>query len=335
MSTLKTPLVVVGAGSWGTALALHLARQGNPVRLVGHPISAMQTLHTMRENTAFLPGYPLPDNIEIITHHHWSDIFAQAAAVLLAVPSHIFESILVEIKPYLPSVPLPIIWGSKGLAPSSKLLNTVFVRCMGEAYPYAILSGPSFAQEVAQGLPTAVAFASNHLASLQPLARRFASEHFQLQLSDDVIGVSLGGIIKNVVAIAVGLLEGMNYGANAKSAVITYGLSEMIELGTKLGAKPETLCGLAGLGDMILTCTDNQSRNRRFGTYLGQGNSILQAKERVGQVVEGQHNAAQVMSLFKKHKVAAPVCENLHQVLLGQLSPEQAVRNFLCLPIKS
>lgn len=325
--------IVLGSGSWGSALALYLAKQDHQVVLWGHDPEAMTACAKTHINEHYLPGFTFPDNV--IFTSSLKDAFAEATnatTVLLAVPSHAFAEVTQAIASLMPQG-CGLVWATKGLSEKGELLHEVGERHCGKR-PMAVLSGPSFATEVAKGLPTAVTIATLHAAFGQSLQAAFHSETFRVYLSSDIQGVELGGAVKNVLAIAVGMSDGLGYGANARAALITRGLAELCRLGDALGAKHSTLIGLAGIGDIVLTCTDNQSRNRRFGLSLGQGISQTQAEQTIGQVVEGKTNAKQVMMLAKKLNVEMPICQQVFDVLFGDTAPSQAVTNLLTRPPK-
>ncbi|MCS5712677.1 NAD(P)H-dependent glycerol-3-phosphate dehydrogenase [Candidatus Berkiella aquae] len=326
--------LVLGSGSWGSALALYLAKQGHQVVLWGHDPDAMAACAKTRVNEQYLPHFTFPANVSFSSS--LPQAFQSAgkeAVVFLVVPSHAFAEVTKAIAPFL-TAQAGIIWGTKGLSENGDLLHELCELHCGQR-PMAVLSGPSFATEVAKGLPTAITIAANEIAFGQALQTAFHSEQFRVYLSDDMPGVELGGAVKNVLAIAVGMSDGLGYGANARSALITRGLAELCRLGDALGAKLATLMGLSGVGDIVLTCTDNQSRNRRFGLALGQGISQDQAEQTIGQVVEGKINAKQVMLLAHKLKIDMPICQQVYDVLFAKTTPQQAVTNLLNRPPKT
>lgn len=326
--------IVLGSGSWGSALALYLAKQGHSVVLWGHDPKEMALCENTHVNSRYLPGFTFPSNVTFTSSLPvaFKDV-CEDTMILLVVPSHAFDEVTKNIASLLPKN-IGIAWATKGLSLQGELLHNICKKNCGTR-PMGLLSGPSFAKEVAQGLPTAVTIATNQLAFGQALQKAFHSEQFRVYLSDDLAGVELGGAVKNVLAIAVGMSDGLGYGANARAALITRGLAELCRLGDALGAKHTTLIGLSGIGDMVLTCTDNQSRNRRFGLSLGQGISQLEAEQTIGQVVEGKTNAKQVMMLAKKLEVEMPICQQVFDVLFGNTTPQQAVINLLTRPPKS
>jgi glycerol-3-phosphate dehydrogenase (NAD(P)+) len=318
---------VLGAGSWGTALALHLSRLGQSVRLWTMDAEHAAAMQADNENKRYLPTLTFPSHL-----HATSDLAAAVQDVrdiLIAVPSAGFRSTLLQLKPFV-KTNTRIYSATKGLdEKTGQLLHQIAEEILGKQCSYAVLSGPSFAREVAIGLPTAVVIASKDATFAQDLSNRFNSATFRVYISTDVPGVEICGSIKNVLAIATGISDGMGFGANARSALITRGLAEVVRLGLALGGQLETFMGLAGMGDIILTCTDNQSRNRRFGLALAQGLSTADAAKEIGQVVEGQRNAELVMQLAQLHQIDMPIISAVYGVLQGQLTPQEAMRHLL------
>lgn len=321
----NTAFVVLGAGAWGGALALHLARQGQRVVLWGNnPASKVMD---------YLPGIIFCQTISLT--HNLEEAFYLAGdnpVVLIVVPSIAFDEVTKQIQPYLKPT-TPILWGTKGLSAACECLDVVCKRNTGDR-PMGVLSGPSFAMEVAKGLPTAITLATHSTKWGVLLQKAIHGKSMRVYLSTDLVGVQLGGVVKNIIAIAVGMSDGLGYGANARAALITRGLAELKRLGQALGAQSETFMGLSGVGDMVLTCTDNQSRNRRFGIALGEGRSSTEAAEQVGKVVEGKLNVKQVMTLAKQYQLELPICENVEAVLFHAMTPQQAVMNLLMRPPK-
>jgi len=320
--------LVLGAGSWGSALALYLARLQHDVVLWGHRKDEIQPITTRRINERYLPGFSFPPELKATSDLKEAfELAGNEAVILIAVPSHAFRDMTMRIKPYL-TVKMGILWATKGLSQESEFLHVVCQQSCGHL-PLGVISGPSFAKEVACGLPTAVTIATDTPSFGQQMVQAFHSEMFRVYLSQDLIGVQLGGVVKNVLAIAVGMSDGLGFGANARAALITRGLAELCRLGNKLGAELQTLMGLSGVGDVVLTCTDNQSRNRRFGLALGEGRAIDEAEKAIGQVVEGKMNVKQIMVLANKHQVEMPICQQVYEVLYEALPPQQAVNNLL------
>jgi len=313
---------VLGAGSWGTALALVLARNGHHVQLWEHDSEQATRLQQERENRLYLPGIELPATVAVSAD--LDQALADAQSILLAVPSHAFRSALEKLRPRVKPTQ-PLLWATKGLdAASGGFLHHVALELLPQAGAFAVLSGPSFAAEVARGMPTAVVIASKNTDFATATAQAFHSESFRVYTSQDVIGVELGGSVKNVLAIATGISDGLGFGANARAALITRGLAEMVRLGVALKADPQTLMGLSGVGDLILTCTDDQSRNRRFGLALGRGHDPAQAQCEIN-TVEGVRTAAELFSLGQRTGVETPICEQVYRILQGQLSAGEAM----------
>ncbi|MFZ7273717.1 NAD(P)H-dependent glycerol-3-phosphate dehydrogenase [Avibacterium avium] len=310
----NSPITVIGAGSYGTALAISFSRNGSPTYLWGHDPVHMQRLNEERCNQAFLPNIPFPSALEI--ESDLASAVQKSRDLLIVVPSHVFGEVLQKIRPHL-QPHHRIVWATKGLErDTGRLLQQVVEEKLGTQYPLAVLSGPTFAKELAAGLPTAIALASHDQAFAEEFqARIHCSKHFRVYINQDMIGVQLGGAIKNVIAIGAGMSDGMGFGANARTALITRGLAEISRLGEALGANPSTFMGMSGLGDLVLTCTDNQSRNRRFGLMLGQGKNAEEALAEIGQVVEGFYNTKEAYLLAQRHGVEMPITEQIYQVL--------------------
>lgn len=326
--TYTASVSVLGAGSYGTALAIALSRNGHKTYLWGHNPQKMAQLAETRMNSEFLPDITFPEALEI--EPDLVQAIKKSKDLLIVVPSHVFGDVLEQIKPYL-TVEHRIMWATKGLERGTgRLLQEVVLQILGENYPLAILSGPTFAKELAQGLPTAISLASNDPAFADEMQQRIhCSKAFRVYLNQDMVGVQLGGAIKNVIAIGAGISDGMGFGANARTALITRGLAEISRLGASLGANPNTFMGMAGLGDLVLTCTDNQSRNRRFGLMLGQGRKADEAIEEIGQVVEGFYNTKEAYLLAQKQGVEMPIVEQIYQMLFGGKSAVDVAKSLL------
>lgn len=329
----QPPISILGAGSWGTALALYLSRLGQEVRL--WTIETDHALEMIKEriNKRYMPKYPFPDTLQ--PKVYLEELIPGVDNFLIAVPSVGFRDTLILLKSFLPSS-AQILSVTKGLdLDTGQLLHEVAREILEKNYPYAVLSGPSFATEVAAGLPTAVVIASTHADFSKELLQRFNSSIFRIYLSKDITGVEIGGIVKNVIAIATGISDGMGFGTNARCAIITRGLAEMIRLGKALNCPYETFTGLAGLGDLVLTCTDDQSRNRRFGLALGRGKNKDEAEKEIGQVVEGKRNAELIVQFAQKHQVEMPISESVWNVLQGKISAIEALQQLLARTPKS
>ncbi|KLV05679.1 NAD(P)H-dependent glycerol-3-phosphate dehydrogenase [Photobacterium ganghwense] len=321
-------MTVLGAGSYGTSLAISLARNGANVILWGHDPAHIAQLEMDRSNEAFLPGVAFPESLILS-----ADLEAAVKAsrdLLVVVPSHVFGEVLHQVKPHLRS-DSRICWATKGLEPETgRLLQDVAVEALGDQIPLAVLSGPTFAKELAAGMPTAIAVASPDEAFVRDLQEKIhCSKTFRVYSNSDFIGMQLGGAVKNVIAIGAGMSDGIGFGANARTALITRGLAEMCRLGAALGAQPETFMGMAGLGDLVLTCTDNQSRNRRFGLALGQGKDVDTAQQEIGQVVEGYRNTKEVWVLAQRMGVEMPITEQIYKVLYQGKDAREAAKDLL------
>jgi len=326
-------ITVLGAGSWGTALAIRLAVNHNDTLLWGHEPDFMARLEAERQNTEFLPGVHFPETLLI--EPDIDKAVRHSRDILLVVPSQAFREVLTKIAPLL-KADSRIAWATKGLEHGSgKFMSEVQQEVLGPDIPAAVLSGPTFAREVAANLPTALTVASSDPEFAACMARRLHGDVMRVYTCNDVLGVQLGGTVKNVLAIAAGITDGLRLGANSRAALITRGLAEIIRLGDAMGARRETLMGLAGVGDLILTCTDDQSRNRRLGLALGRGTGLKTAVAEIGQVVEGFNTAREVMQLALTYQVEMPISEQVHRVLHMGLSPREAVHNLLARDIRS
>ncbi|MCX7114945.1 MAG: NAD(P)-dependent glycerol-3-phosphate dehydrogenase [Gammaproteobacteria bacterium] len=311
---------ILGAGSWGTAVAIHLAKAKHRVLLWGPTKDALLQMEKTRTNERYLPDIPFPTTL--LPQPDLAACLKEADEVCIAAPSHAFHAVLDT----LTTPPKHgLLWLTKGMDPDTHLLLSQLVKSKwGADFPCAMLSGPSFALEMARGLPTAVSLACDNPSYQKRLLPYFQHAALRVYLSQDLIGVQLCGVVKNVLAIACGMSDGLGFGANAKAALITRGLAEMRRLGLAMGAMEQTFIGLAGIGDLVLTCTDNQSRNRRFGLALGQGDSPHAALAKINQVVEGRHNAAQVVALAEQYHLSLPICEAVLQVLQDKQTPQEA-----------
>ncbi|CAB1257514.1 NAD(P)H-dependent glycerol-3-phosphate dehydrogenase [Vibrio cholerae] len=321
-------MTVIGAGSYGTSLAISLARNGANIVLWGHDAEHMARLDADRANHEFLPGIAFPDTLIVETDLQKA---VQASRdLLVVVPSHVFGIVLKSLQPHL-RADSRICWATKGLEPETgRLLQDVAHDVLGDSYPLAVLSGPTFAKELAMGMPTAISVASPDAQFVRDLQEKIhCSKTFRVYANSDFIGMQLGGAVKNVIAIGAGMSDGIGFGANARTALITRGLAEMSRLGAALGAQPETFMGMAGLGDLVLTCTDNQSRNRRFGLALGQGKDVDTAQTNIGQVVEGYRNTKEVWMLAKRMGVEMPIVEQIYQVLYQGKDARLAAQDLL------
>ena len=331
--TEKQKISILGAGSWGTALAILLAKNGHQVLLWGRNKEKITAMQAAGENSFFLAGFSFPDNLQLT--HELETAVTQCDELLIVVPSHAFRDTLTNIKTFKADLK-KLSWATKGLEPDSHhFLHQVVTDIFPDLAQQAIISGPTFAREVAMGLPTAVTIASTHLDYAHHMAQLLCNKTFRPYVSQDMIGLEIGGAAKNVMAIAAGIADGLGYGANTRSALITRALHEIGLLSEKMGGDNKTLMGLSGLGDLLLTCTDDQSRNRRMGLAIGKGISVTTAQTEIGQVVEGIQAARLIFSLAQEQDVQMPIVEQVYQVLYKNCSPQKAVENLLSREYKS
>ena len=323
-------LAVLGAGAWGTALAILLARNGRDVCLWGRDPAKIDTYRRAGRNLDHLPDVPFPPGLTLSAD--LDTALADREDCLVVVPSGAFRPLLERLARH--GGVRRIAWGTKGLEPGSRRpLHEVVEAILGPV-PAAVVSGPSFATEVARGLPTAVTVASRNACFAHELADALHNETFRAYTSDDVVGVEIGGAVKNVLAIAAGISDGLGFGANARAALITRGLAEITRLGLALGGQMQTFMGLAGMGDVVLTCTDDQSRNRRLGLLLGQGLDLDAARARLGALTEGVAAAREALALARERRVEMPITEQVHRVLYQGADPREAVHRLLTRAIK-
>ena len=320
-------VAVLGAGSWGTALAALIARHGHAAVLWGRDAAVIEAIDRRHENPHYLPGIVLPETL-----HATTDLAASlrdADLVLVVVPSHAFTETLHALAPLRPER-AGVAWATKGFEPGSgRFLHEVAADTLGPGVPLAVVTGPSFAKEVAQGLPTALTVHGDDAGFVQQVADVLHGPEFRAYTGDDMRGAELGGAMKNVLAVATGAADGMNLGLNARTGLITRGLNEMLRLNAAIGGRPETLMGLAGLGDLVLTCTGDLSRNRRLGLALGRGQSLADAVREIGQVVESVQTADEVMRLAERHGLELPIAHNVRDVLHGDITPAEALQRLL------
>lgn len=328
-----SPVAVLGAGSWGTALAIQFARSGRPTRLWGRDGARLASMARERRNDRYLALGTFPPALAV--EPELAEALRGACDVLIAVPSHAFRSVLGGIAPLL-TPEMRLAWATKGFElPSGLLPHQVARDVLGPKRAVAVLSGPTFAREVGAGLPTAMTIASSDAAFAKTLAQDLSSAQFRAYTSTDIAGVEVGGAVKNVLAVGAGLSDGLGFGANTRVALITRGLAEMMRLGVALGAQRDTFMGLAGLGDLVLTCTDDQSRNRRFGLELAAGKTAEQALAAIGQVVEGYPAAKALHGVAARAGVEMPLCDGVYRVLYEGVPARDAVRALMTRPIKS
>ena len=318
-------VAVIGAGSWGTALALHLARLGRRVCLWARDPELAREIARTRENARYLPGIALP-GVEVTPSPERA--LAGARIAIVAVPSHAVESVVAPMAPLIEPAAV-IVSATKGLEPRH---GRPISGLLGEIAPgrsVAVLSGPSFAREVAMGQPTALVIAARDEGVARGLQRELAAPAFRLYTNRDVLGVELGGALKNVVALATGLCDGLGLGENARAALITRGLAEIVRLGVALGAQAATFSGLAGLGDLVLTCTGSLSRNRALGREIARGRSLAEAEAATPMIAEGVRTTASAIRLARKVAVPMPICEEVAAVLFQGKPVAQALEALL------
>jgi glycerol-3-phosphate dehydrogenase (NAD(P)+) len=327
MSHAVSRVAVLGAGSWGTALAALLARNGHHVCLWGRDAAQLRDIAERHENVLYLPGLALPASLRASAD--LATALRDADWVLVAVPSHAFAQTLQAMAPLRPRS-AGVAWATKGFEPGSgRFLHEVAAQTLGPDVPLAVITGPSFAKEVAQGLPTAVTVHSDDDAFATQVAEHLHGPTFRAYTGNDVLGAELGGAMKNVLAVATGVADGMALGLNARAGLITRGLNEMLRLNVALGGRAETLMGLAGLGDLVLTCTGDLSRNRRLGLALGRGQALREAVAAIGQVVESVQTADEVMRLAERHGIELPISALVQRMLHEEITPHEGLKLLL------
>jgi glycerol-3-phosphate dehydrogenase (NAD(P)+) len=320
---------VVGGGSWGTALANLLAAKGIPVSLWVFEEDLCEEMRKTRENTLYLPGVevsPLlhPDN-------NLERVVSDKRILLMAVPSHVYRHVAMQMIEFLQGS-VVLVSATKGIENESlKTMSGIWKEIMPKSidWEYSVLSGPSFAREVVKGVPTAVTVASDSKEVAQEIQQLFSTEYFRVYTSTDVIGVEMGGALKNIIALAAGLIDGLGLGHNTRAALMTRGLAEMSRLGTSLGAHPLTFLGLAGVGDLVLTCTGDLSRNRTVGYKLGQGKKLAEILAEMKMVAEGVKTTRSVYNLVKQQGVDMPICQQMYRILYEDLPPERALAEMM------
>jgi glycerol-3-phosphate dehydrogenase (NAD(P)+) len=328
-----TPIAVLGSGSWGTALAIQFARAGKPTRLWGRDAAQQVLMRDERRNTRYLPEAAFPDRLDVAVT--FEEALAGVTDVILAVPSSGFRGLLTQLKARL-APGMRVAWATKGFELGTGLLpHQVAREVLGSELSVAVLSGPTFAKEVGRGLPTAMVVASPDPAFAARIAEDLASPSFRTYISTDIVGVEIGGAVKNVLAVGAGLSDGLGFGANTRVALITRGLSEMTRLGVALGARAETFMGLAGFGDLVLTCTDDQSRNRRFGLLLAAGRTPAAAMQEIGQVVDGFHAARVLQTVAQAQRIEMPICEGIWRILYDGADASEVVRELMRRPLRA
>ncbi len=325
-------IVVIGAGSWGTALAKLLGDKGFGVDLWGHRPDHVAALRLDRENTTYLPGFPLPDKVRPTAD--LAEAVSGKPVVVMVVPSHVYREVFTLLAPHL-APNAAIISATKGIENETlRTMNQVMAEVLASLRPdfkgqLGVLAGPSFAREVAAGIPTAVTVAAPTIEGARFFQDIFHTERFRVYAGTDVIGMELGGALKNIVAIAAGICDGLGYGTNTRAALITRGLAEITRLGVAMGAKPLTFSGLAGMGDLVLTCTGDLSRNRQVGLKLGQGKTLAQILAEMEMVAEGVKTTRSAMALARKMGVEMPILEQVYAMIYEDKPCAEAVQSLL------
>jgi len=327
----KESFLVIGAGAWGTALSIRLAKNGLEVSLTSRDKENLSEIRKTKQNKKYLPGINIPESINIKDEILPS--LANSSSVLLCVKSTGFKKIAADLNNHM-RPEQKLIWATKGLDPDTgETFSETIKKEMPSLNKTAIISGPTFAEEVAKGKPTAITLASENIQELSGLASIMSSSLFRVYTSNDIVGVQLGGAFKNIIAIAAGASDALSLGANARTALITRGLEEMKSIGVSFGAKPETFFGLSGLGDLVLTSTDNQSRNRRLGLLIGSGISPDKAIEELGTTPEGVYT---VKALYNKQALqeGLPIANAVYSILFEGVPAESLVNKLMTRPLK-
>ena len=325
-----TRVAVLGAGSWGTTLAVHLARGGHDVRLWARDGSLVDAMRRLRSNPVYLPDVPFPPTLQAV--RSLEDALAGARLVVSAVPSHGTREAMRAARPGL-SDDAVMVSATKGLETESLLRMSEVMRDeLGPDVPVVVLSGPSFAAEVARALPTAICVASSDAEAAALVQHEFRARYFRLYVTDDVAGVEIGGALKNVIAIAAGVNEALELGHDALAALITRGLAEITRLACSVGGRQETLAGLSGLGDLVLTCTGALSRNRRLGIELGGGKPLAEVLAGMKMVAEGVRTTDAALALGARHGIELPIAAQMSDVLAGRTEPRAAVEELMLRP---
>ncbi len=319
---MNEKVAILGDGGWGTALAVMLVKQGVSVRLWGPFPEAIETMRAAGENKIYLPDIALPDSLELVSDR--AAAVEGATVAVLAIPTRYFRSVLESFAALMPAE-AALVSVAKGFDPQTNARMTELTRSILPAHDVAALSGPSHAEEVARGIPTAVVLASQTPAQAKRLQKLFMNPRFRVYTSDDVQGVELGGALKNVIAVAVGIADGLGFGDNTRAALITRGIAEITRLGEAMGSRGETFAGLSGIGDLIVTCTSRHSRNRAVGERLGQGESIAAIHNSMQQVAEGIWNCAIASKLARWHDVSTPIIDQVNRVVHDGTRPTDAV----------
>lgn len=332
---IQQQIAVIGAGSWGTALALLVSDKGLDVNLWGHRPEHVNNIRKSRENSTYLPGFIFNKHVHVLTD--LKETVQGQQTILMVVPSHVYRSVFEKIVPYLLENTV-VISATKGIENQTRMTMTQVMADVlqrgGKRAHLAVLSGPSFAKEVAQQTPTAVTVAARNKEVARSIQEIFSTERFRVYAGTDVIGLELGGALKNIVAIAAGICDGLGFGTNSRAALITRGLAEITRLGVKMGADPMTFSGLGGLGDLVLTCTGDLSRNRTVGLKLGQGKTLAVILDEMEMVAEGVKTSKSAWNLAHAQGVEMPILEQIYQVLYKDKPCEDAVRDLLLRDLK-
>lgn len=329
MNRKMEKVAVIGAGSWGTALALVLADNGHEVRLWGHNEAQIEEINQFHTNKKYLPEILLPDTIK--GYSSLAEALEGLELIVLAVPTKAIREVLrniIEVR----TEPLTVVHVSKGIEPDSLLrISEIIEQEMPQHLlkDVVVLSGPSHAEEVSLRHPTTVAVSSKNMDAAEAVQDLFINNNFRVYTNPDIIGVEIGGALKNIIALAAGISDGLGFGDNAKAALMTRGLAEIARLGTKMGANPLTFSGLAGIGDLIVTCTSVHSRNWRAGNLLGKGQSLDEVLENMGMVVEGVRTTKAAYQLSQKYDVSMPISNVLYNLLFNNINPNDAVESLM------
>lgn len=328
---MKQNVAVIGAGSWGTALAISLSSKNHNVKIWDLDQDLIKSMDTEFENKKYLPGIKFRDSMSVALTV--KDALYGADIALFAVPAQFFRSAAENAKKFMNN-DMIVVNVAKGI--EQKTLMTMS-RIANEIIPenkYVVLSGPSHAEEVGRGIPTTVAVASRDMTAAEHIQDVFMTDRFRVYTNHDVIGLELGGSLKNIIALGAGITDGMGFGDNTKAAMMTRGISEMVSLGIAMGADKDTFSGLSGIGDLIVTCTSMHSRNRRCGILIGEGVDPKEATDKIGMVVEGMFTAEAAYELSQKLNVSMPITEQIYNVINGIVSPEDAMNSLMTRPKK-
>jgi glycerol-3-phosphate dehydrogenase (NAD(P)+) len=330
---IPEPVAIIGGGAWGTALAVNLGRRGVPIRLYMHEDDLVRRMLLRRDNPVYLPGVVIPETVTPM--HEIASAVSGVSLIVFAVPTPFARSLYGVLARHL-GAGIPVVVATKGIEENTLLLPTeVAASCLAPNTPIAAMSGPSFAEEVARGVPTAVVVAAAHPGLATAVQDRLAGTTLRLYTNPDVVGVQIAAALKNVVAIAAGIADGLGFGHNTLAALITRGLAEIRRLGVARGAAPETFSGLASLGDLVLTCTGGLSRNRQVGQALGKGERLEDVIGRMPHVAEGVRTARSARDLARKSGVEMPIVEEVYRILYEDGVPSEAVRRLMARPLGS